>query len=129
MGSAICPALRSCCALERVLEEVADDPAALKFRGEGDVLPAQRDAAALLFRMKEMAQTSCADALHLPMKWTRPTARLTTSSPMSSYSAVSPAPNAPTGSSSATGCSTSSILTIPARSEFRLCSTLRKGLM
>ena len=32
-------------ALERVLEEVSDDPAALKFRGEGDVLPAQRDAA------------------------------------------------------------------------------------
>ena len=32
-------------ALERVLEEVADDPAALKFRGEGDVLSAQRDAA------------------------------------------------------------------------------------
>ena len=44
-------------------------------------------------------------------------------------SAASPAPNAPTGSSSATGCSTSSILTIPARSEFRLCITLRKGLM
>ncbi len=32
-------------ALEGVLEEVADDPAALKFGREGDVLPAQLDAA------------------------------------------------------------------------------------
>ena len=31
--------------LERVLEQVADDPAALIFRREGDVLAAQRDAA------------------------------------------------------------------------------------
>ena len=48
---------------------------------------------------------------------------------LASANEVDKAHGVPTGSSSATGCSTSSILTILVRSEFRLCITLRKGLM